>query len=150
MAIVNVLEAYAERRLNRAVGPLYHALEPLHQRRHHRLLRRAAPPRDEVQRARQSWWGRDPRWFPGGAPPRPHNRVTPLVDGDAFFAALYEALAGATDYVYIIGWCLTPHIPLRRHDGQGPPETCLLAVLTEVARRLPVRILLWSGAPAIF
>jgi len=150
MAVFDVLEAYADRRLGHAVGPLYHALEPVHRSWHHGVLRRAAPRRDEVQRARQQWWGDDPRWFAGGAPPRQYNRVTPLVDGEAFFAALYEALAAATDYVYIIGWCLTPHIPLRRRDGQGPPETCLLAVLTEVARRLPVRILLWSGAPALF
>ena len=60
--------------------------------------------------ARDSWWGDDSRWYPGGTPPRSHNRVTPLIDGEAFFGALYEALTQAKTYVYIAGWCLTPYV----------------------------------------
>jgi phosphatidylserine/phosphatidylglycerophosphate/cardiolipin synthase-like enzyme len=92
-----------------------------------------------------SWWGADPHWYVAGTPPRQHNRVTPLIDGESFFTALRQSLETARDYVYIAGWCLTPHIPLGREDRRALVETQLLEMLSRAAERLPVRILLWSG-----
>lgn len=95
-------------------------------------------------------WSREPQWFPGDTPPRSHNQVTPLIDGHAFLADLHHALAAAQHYVYLIGWCMTPEIPLRRDSGEALVATRLLGLLAETARRLPVRVLLWSGAPVVF
>ncbi|HKO24521.1 MAG TPA: hypothetical protein VJY65_07230, partial [Chloroflexota bacterium] len=128
----------AGRHIRRLVGPL-------HRRRRRPIARHGAG-----GAAHTEWWADDPRWYRGGTPPRRHNRVTPLVDGERFFAALIEALAQAQAYVYVIGWCLTPQIPLKRHNLQEMVQTRLLTLLSETARRVPVRILLWSGAPFLF
>jgi phosphatidylserine/phosphatidylglycerophosphate/cardiolipin synthase-like enzyme len=79
-----------------------------------RAARQPMPSGAAWRRAPAEWWSDDPHWFPGGTPPRRHNRVTPLVDGQAYFTALHEALAEAQHYVYIAGWCLTPAISLLR------------------------------------
>ncbi len=117
---------------------------PFERRRHHHRLRRARVD----ARAHDAWWGDDPRWYPGGTPPRQHNRVTPLVDGEAYFDALCTAIEGARDYVYVAGWGLTPYIPLRRHGRDELARTRLLDLLTETARRASVRVLLWGGSVA--
>lgn len=142
MELTRVLGDLAAHQFNRFTGTF-------RDRRHRGTLRRGMLDPGALQRAQGTWWGSDRRWYPGGTPPRRHNRVTPLVDGEQFFAALQEALAGAQHYVYIVGWCLTPHIPLQRHgdDRLALDESRLLEVLREVAQRTPVRILLWSGAP---
>ena len=132
----------AERRASSAIAPLLH-------RRHRRTLARGAVDEACVRRARDSWWGDDPRWYPGGTPPRAHNRVTPLIDGDAFFGALHAALLEARSYVFITGWCLTPYVPLCRSEPEDLVRTRLLDVLTDAAQRLPVRVLLWGGAPVL-
>ena len=142
MAVLDALEAQLGRRLRTVIGPL-------HRRRHSRTLRRGSVDEATVRQAREQWWGDEHRWFPGGTPPRRHNRVTPLIDGDNFFGALHEALHEARHYVYIIGWCLTPHIPLQRDGTESILETRLLALLNEVAGRAPVRILIWAGAPVL-
>lgn len=139
------LEALLGQQLQRAVAPL----RPLVHRRHRERLREGQPDPDAVERARGTWWGADPRWYRGGTPPRQHNRVTPLIHGDAYFPALERAMAEATAYVYIVGWCLTPHFPLRRGGRQELVDSRVLALLQETAKRIPVRLLLWSGAPAL-
>ena len=142
LSAITALESFAGREVSRLIGPL-------HRRRHHRALRRGMVDREAIRRARDSWWGADPRWYPGGTPPRRHNRVTPLIDGEAYFSALCEALRHAKDYVYATGWCLTPNIPLRRGDEDAIVSTRLLELLSSAAQRAPVRLLLWSGAPAL-
>lgn len=116
---------------------------------HRSTLRQGAISREKAQAARASWWGSDPRWYPSNTPPRRYNRVTPLIDGESFFTALRQALEEAQHYVYIIGWCLTPHIPLGRENQEALVQTQLLALLSDVAQRIPVRVLLWSGAVAL-
>ena len=143
MAAYDALEAFAGRHMRRLFGPL-------HRRRRHPIPRHAGVDEEALRRARTAWWADDPRWYGGGTPPRRHNRVTPLVDGECFFAALAEALAQAQAYVYGVGWCLTPQIPLKRHNLQEMVQTRLLTLLSDTARRVPVRILLWSGAPVLF
>jgi phosphatidylserine/phosphatidylglycerophosphate/cardiolipin synthase-like enzyme len=140
MPASQALEAFAARTIRRLFGPLH--------RRRRRLLPRHSGVTDEaLRRARTAWWADDPRWYRGGTPPRRHNRVTPLIDGERYFAALAEALAQAQAYVYVVGWCLTPHIPFKRPHPHEMVQTRLLALLSETAPRVPVRILLWSGAP---
>jgi phosphatidylserine/phosphatidylglycerophosphate/cardiolipin synthase-like enzyme len=112
--------------------------------------RRIAPAAEARGRDAQSeWWSDDPRWHPSGAPPRRHNRVEPLVHGDRYFAALRAALASAESHVYVAGWSLSPHLPLGRGDAAELAQTRLLTLLSEVAERVPVRLLLWAGAPAV-
>ncbi|HYM15015.1 MAG TPA: phospholipase D family protein [Dehalococcoidia bacterium] len=130
----------AERRIAPAVLPLL-------RRRRARSLRQGG---DNTPRpAPAAWWGDEPRWFGGGVPPRARNRVTPLIDGEAFFSQLHAALLAARQYVYITGWCLTPHVPLLRDAPDDLIRTRLISVLSETAARAPVRILLWGGAPAV-
>src|SRR5207253_5707443 len=115
------------------------------------VLRRGAVDKDEARRASaSSWWGAEPRWYPGGTPPRLHNRLTPLIHGESYFRALAQALDEAQRYAYIAGWCLTPHIPLIRDDPDALVDSRLLALLSRTAQRVPVRILLWSGAGALY
>jgi len=115
-----------------------------------RLLHRSRADAAQRDQARTAWWGADPRWFVGGTPPRAQNRVLPLVDGERFFAALHADLLAARHYVYIAGWCFTPELPLRRGTTALLEETRLLAVLGELAERLPVRLLIWSGSSVLF
>lgn len=121
-----------------------------HRQDHNTTLRRGAVARTAARESRAgAWWGEEPRWYPGGTPPRMHNQVTPLVDGERFFTALRAALQTAQEYVHVIGWCLTPYIPLGRESEAALQSTRLLPLLSGVAQRLPVRILLWSGSPAV-
>src|SRR5206468_2462427 len=83
--------------------------------------------------------------YPGGTPPRSRNRVTPLVDGEAFFDDLREALARAASYVYVAGWSLTPRMPLTRRGHADLFSTQLVTLLDQAARRVRVKILLWGG-----
>lgn len=103
-----------------------------------------------LQGTPEAWWCDDQRWFPADAPPRRHNRVTPLVDGERYFGALCAAIRQARHYVYVAGWCLTPFMPLERQSRQQLVENQVVAVLAEAAQRVPVRVLLWSGARALF
>ncbi|GAC1437982.1 MAG: phospholipase D-like domain-containing protein [Chloroflexota bacterium] len=139
----DVLESAVGRLARRVVGPL-------HRRRHRHSLRHEALNPETVRQARASWWGDDHRWYPGGTPPRQHNRVVPLIDGEEYFADLHRALGEARSYVYIIGWCLTPRIPLCRGSLEDLHASQVVQVLGAVAARVPVRLLLWSGAPALF
>ena len=122
------------------------AIEPVVHRRSERRLRDWTDDTYPASRP-DAWWSDDPHWYPGGTPPRAHNHIAPLIDGGEFFPALRDALAQAQHYVYIAGWFLTPYIPLGRSDVDDIEQSRLLPLLTETARRVPVRILLWSGAP---
>ncbi|MGI8586727.1 MAG: phospholipase D-like domain-containing protein [Chloroflexia bacterium] len=144
MLLTEILSSFLGRRISRATHRL------TSRRRHHDTLRQARVSKEDRARARATWWGKDPRWYPGGAPPRLHNLVTPLVDGEAYFAALQEAINGAQDYIYVVGWCLTPYLPLVRETEQDLVETRFLTLLSEASKRLPVRLLLWAGAPFFF
>src|SRR5579883_3140288 len=135
MSVLGTLASFAHRR----IAPL---LSPYHHRRHHHTLKRGRVSRAALERAAASWWGGDHRWYPDGTPPRRRNRITPLVDGEHFFRELYDALAAAEHYVYIAGWCLTPDLPLRRTERQELVDTRLVVLLRELARRVPVRVLL--------
>jgi phosphatidylserine/phosphatidylglycerophosphate/cardiolipin synthase-like enzyme len=86
----------------------------------------------------------DDLWAAGDPGPQPGNAVDILVDGVEAFAAMLEAIRGARASINITGWHANPSFAL---DKANPP-TQLLRVLTEAARHVEVRMLLWAGAPA--
>jgi phosphatidylserine/phosphatidylglycerophosphate/cardiolipin synthase-like enzyme len=130
------------RPLRALVGPLHRSRPAISHERQMEEERLIAPP--------AAWWASDPRWYPADFPPRLHNRVTPLVHGEAYFTALHEALLQARHYVYIAGWCLTPFFPLQRGNIETMQASQLARVLDQVSRRADVRVLLWAGAPLLF
>lgn len=139
MSVLGSLARLAERHL----APVR---SPFHRRRHHHTLRRGGVSPAALHRAHASQWGNDHRWYPGGTPPRRHNHVTPLVDGDRFLTELSTALEHAQHYVYVVGWCLTPELPLLRGTRQDTVDTRLLERLQAAVARVPVRVLLWGGS----
>jgi phosphatidylserine/phosphatidylglycerophosphate/cardiolipin synthase-like enzyme len=102
-----------------------------------------------------SWWAADPRWFPGGTPPRENARVRILIDGQATFRAAWEAIQAAQESVWLVDWAMSVTMALVR-DGdtqdvppaagaRGPGYT-VFDLLTAAAPYLDVRVLLWSGS----
>lgn len=124
------------------------AERPLRHRRHAEVQRTyQAPP--------SAWWAGDARWFPADFPPRPGNRLTPLVDGRDAMRAMYEAMENARESIVLATWFLTPALRMLR-----PPEDCFdpregrggshafLSLVARKADEVDVRILLWCGARA--
>lgn len=71
------------------------------------------------------------------------NRFRPVVDGEAYFAELYEAIRAARRSVLLAGYDLDWRIPLRR--GPGSAGTTLRDALSEAAGRgARCRLLLWA------
>lgn len=77
-------------------------------------------------------------------PVRDGNRVEVLVDGQESLGAMAEAIAGARSHVHIAGWFASPDFRPTREPG----APTLAELLTAVAERVPVRVLLWAGPPA--
>jgi phosphatidylserine/phosphatidylglycerophosphate/cardiolipin synthase-like enzyme len=75
--------------------------------------------------------------------PRGGNRVEVLVDGSAYLPALAEEIAGAQSHVHLLGWCFSPELHLTREEE----PVVLRNLLSDVARRIDVRLLVWEGAP---
>jgi phosphatidylserine/phosphatidylglycerophosphate/cardiolipin synthase-like enzyme len=82
-------------------------------------------------------------WAAGDPPPRPGNTLEVLIDGAEALGAMATAIGKARSHVHITGWHVTPDFALTR---DGTP-TVLRQLLGDVAARLPVRVLIWAGAP---
>jgi phosphatidylserine/phosphatidylglycerophosphate/cardiolipin synthase-like enzyme len=82
-------------------------------------------------------------WAEGKPPPRPGNALTVLVDGGEALRAMADAIEQARSHVHVTGWHVTPDFALTR---DGAP-TVLRRLLAAVATRIPVRVLIWAGAP---
>jgi phosphatidylserine/phosphatidylglycerophosphate/cardiolipin synthase-like enzyme len=78
-----------------------------------------------------------------GVPPRPGNDLEVLIDGATALPAMAEELARAQSHVHLMGWYLSPQLQLTRGDD----PVVVRNVLAELAERIPVRVLLWGGAP---
>ena len=122
--------------------------DPLRRMRHEAELRRGKITPEELAHAANSWWGDDKRWYPAGCEPRKNNKVTPLVDGEQYFAAIESAMSAAESHIFIAAWILTPFFPLTHPDDVRMLEQSeLVNVLAEAAKRgVVIRILIWSGA----
>ena len=83
------------------------------------------------------------RWAAGEPPPRPGNTLEVLIDGADALRAMATSIAQARSHVHITGWHITPDFALTR-DGSA---TILRRLLADVAARIPVRVLIWAGAP---
>lgn len=81
-----------------------------------------------------------PDWV-DAVPIREGNAVEVLIDGAATCARIAAAIESATSHVHIAGWHTSPHFRLT---PGGPPLRDLLAA---AATRVPVRLLMWAGAP---
>ncbi|MGZ6816580.1 MAG: hypothetical protein ACXVGI_10400, partial [Mycobacteriaceae bacterium] len=79
----------------------------------------------------------------GSTEPRAGNALEVLIDGAEALLRMAEALSRAQSSVHIAGWHLEPDFALVRGE---PPHT-LLEILTELAERVDVRVLLWAGPP---
>ena len=82
-------------------------------------------------------------WADGAPPPRSGNALEVLIDGAAALPAMAETIAAARSHVHLTGWHMTPEFEVARGDR----PTTLRQLLAEVAVRVPVRVLIWAGAP---
>ncbi len=82
-------------------------------------------------------------WVAGDPPPRAGPGLEVLIDGAAALPRIAAAIEGARRSVDIAGWCVTPGFALRRDADAA----VLRDMLARIAMRLPVRVLLWAGAP---
>ena len=101
-----------------------------------------------ARRLRRLGWQRalDPdrgAFCAGDPPPREGCDVRVLVDGEEALPVIAEAVRGARSHVLIAGWHVTPAFELTR----GEQALALRELLGETAERVPVRVLLWAGAP---
>lgn len=109
----------------------------------------AAVRRKHRYRLRRLAWERalepdgDGIWAAGETPPRGGCRLEVLVDGAEAFPAIAQAIEGAREFVYVMGWHVAPYFDLMR--GERP--AVLGELLAEAAERVDVRVLVWAGAP---
>src|SRR6266513_3001946 len=82
-------------------------------------------------------------WAEGEPLPRPGNAVTVLIVGADAFRAMVDEIEVARSHVHVTGWHVTPDFALTRDDA----PRILRRLLAEVATRIPVRVLIWAGAP---
>ncbi|HST16611.1 MAG TPA: phospholipase D family protein [Gaiellaceae bacterium] len=82
-------------------------------------------------------------WAAGDTPPRPGNRLEVLIDGARALPAIAAALERARSHVHLTGWYFSPDFQLVR----GSERVVVRNLLAELAERLPVRVLMWAGAP---
>ncbi len=118
-----------------------------HRRRPHRHLKGR---RVGGKMPHNQWWSADDRWYERSFPPRQHNELRPLIDGEEVFEAMLRAIKEAREYVYIVGWALTPTFALARPGHPPPDEGMLVRVLAEASERIPVKLLIWQGANLFF
>jgi phosphatidylserine/phosphatidylglycerophosphate/cardiolipin synthase-like enzyme len=83
-------------------------------------------------------------WAATGAPPREGNALDVLIDGANALPRMAEAIRGARRHVHVCAWHLQPDFRPTRDGGRAWPVRELLA---EAAERVPVRVLVWAGAP---
>ncbi|HXD64361.1 MAG TPA: phospholipase D-like domain-containing protein [Solirubrobacteraceae bacterium] len=79
----------------------------------------------------------------GDPPPREGCQLDVLIDGANALPEIAEAISRAKRFVHITGWHLEPAFELVR----GRPNGAVGVLLAEMAEKVDVRVLVWSGAP---
>ena len=77
------------------------------------------------------------------------SRAAVIIDGEAYFRALYEAMCRARRTIFIVGWDLHSEVRLLRSgNGDGHPQCLgeLLDALVEERPQLEVYLLSWDFA----
>ena len=82
-------------------------------------------------------------WARGEFPVRSGNKVEVLIDGAAFLPMVADELAKAESHVHVTGCFFSPELELTR----GDEPAIVRNLLAELAERIDVRVLIWSGAP---
>jgi phosphatidylserine/phosphatidylglycerophosphate/cardiolipin synthase-like enzyme len=82
-------------------------------------------------------------WARGELPARSGNAVEVLIDGASFLPMVANELARAESHVHLTGCFFSPELELTRGDD----PTIVRNLLAELAERIEVRVLIWSGAP---
>ena len=85
----------------------------------------------------------------GDPPVREGNSVQIHIDGADALPAMQRAMMEARSHVHLANWFLSPDFRLVR-GGQGSPSgdgPTIRELLAELAGRVDVRVLLWSGPP---
>jgi phosphatidylserine/phosphatidylglycerophosphate/cardiolipin synthase-like enzyme len=101
------------------------------------------------RRLRRLGWGQvfepsSPGLFAAGdPPPREGCKLEVLIDGANAMPEIAAALSGAKSFVHITGWHVAPSFALFRDRPHGQ----IGVLLAELAERIDVRVLVWSGAP---
>jgi phosphatidylserine/phosphatidylglycerophosphate/cardiolipin synthase-like enzyme len=85
----------------------------------------------------------DASWAVGGEPPSGGSAIEVLVDGEEALPRMAEAIASARSHVHIAGWCVTPDFAM----SAGERPAILRELLSDAARQVPARVLVWGGAP---
>src|SRR4051795_6498798 len=82
-------------------------------------------------------------WARSATPPREGNSLEVLIDGASALPEMAEAIRGARRHVHVCSWNLQPEFAPLRGDKLSPVRE----LLGEAAERVPVRVLVWAGAP---
>jgi phosphatidylserine/phosphatidylglycerophosphate/cardiolipin synthase-like enzyme len=77
-------------------------------------------------------------------PPREGNALDVLIDGAEALPAMAEAIRGARRHVHVSSWHLEPTF---RPERDGRRSSAVRELLGDAAERVPVRVLVWAGAP---
>ena len=81
-------------------------------------------------------------WAETAAPPRFGNSLEVLIDGANALPRMAEAIRSAKRHVHVCSWHLEPDF------DPGPRKASpVRELLADVAERVPVRVLVWAGAP---
>jgi phosphatidylserine/phosphatidylglycerophosphate/cardiolipin synthase-like enzyme len=79
----------------------------------------------------------------GEPPPREGCELEVLIDGANALPEIAQAISEAKQFVHVTGWHLEPAFELVR----GRPHGAIGVLLAEMAEKVDVRVLVWSGAP---
>ena len=79
----------------------------------------------------------------GDPPPREGCELQVLIDGANAMPVIAAALEQASSFVHITGWHVAPSFAVVRDQPHGQ----IGVLLAELAERIDVRVLVWSGAP---
>lgn len=81
-------------------------------------------------------------WAQTAAPPREGNAFEVLIDGENALPEMAEAIRTAQRHVHVASWNLEPTF-----DPGPRTASPVRDLLAETAERIPVRVLVWAGAP---